>query len=73
MLRLEALDSVLSKSFGKDNDTFIDYSYIYIDLAKELDSIESAAKKAMNLQYPLTEYRNNPEKGYQYNKWNSGT
>ena len=62
VLRLEALDSVLSKSFGKDNDTFIDYSYIYIDLAKELDSIESAAKKAMNLQYPLTEYRNNPTK-----------
>ncbi len=61
-IKLEALDSVLSKSFRLDNDTFVNSSYTYIDLAKKLDSIESAAKKAMNLQYPLTEISNKPEK-----------
>ncbi len=54
LLKLEALDSVISKSRGTDNDSFIVFSIQYIKLAKEIDSIESAAKKAMNLQYILT-------------------
>jgi len=62
LLKLEAIDSVLSKSFRKDNDTFIVFSIQFITLAKELDSIELAAKKAMNLQYTLTAFKNDPRK-----------
>jgi len=62
LLKLEALDSILSKSFRNDNDTFIAYSIQYINLAKEIDSIEPAARKAMNLQYTLTSFKNNPSK-----------
>ena len=62
LLKLEALDSILSKSFRNDNDTFIAYSIQYINLAKEIDSIEPAARKAMNLQYTLTSFKNNPQK-----------
>ena len=51
--KLISLDSILSKSFRTDPEVFIKYSLIYIDLAKELDSIEGAAKKAMNLQSVL--------------------
>ncbi len=58
--KLIALDSVISKSFKKDNDTFIAFSIQYIKLAKQLDSIELAAKKAMNLQNVLTTYKNDP-------------
>ncbi len=60
ILKLEALDSILSKSFRNDNDTFIEFSFQYINLALEMDSIKLAAKKAMNLQYPLTSYKNDP-------------
>ena len=56
------MDSVLSKSFRRDDDTFIDFSIKYIDLAEEIDSIELAAKKAMNLQYILTINKNDPIK-----------
>ena len=62
LLKLEALDSVLSKSFRKDDDTFIVFSIQYIDLAEKIDSIELAAKKAMNLQYILTTNKNDPRK-----------
>ena len=62
ILKLEALDSVISKSFRKDNDTFIVFSIQYISLAKKLDSIDLAAKKAMNLQYILTNSKNDPRK-----------
>lgn len=62
LLKLEALDSVLSKSPTKNNDVFIDYSIQYINLAKEIDSINLAAKKAMDLQYILTSYKNDPNK-----------
>ncbi len=62
LLKLESLDSILSKSFRKDNDTFIVYSIQYINLAKEIDSIKLAAKKAMNLQHTLTSYKNDPNK-----------
>jgi signal transduction histidine kinase len=61
-IRLEALDSVLSKSFDHDKNTFIEYSIQYIELAKEIDSFEAAARKAMKLQNPLTSVKNNPEK-----------
>lgn len=62
LLKLEALDSVISKSRNTNNDAFIAFSYQYINLAKELDSIDLAAKKAMNLQYVLTNYSNDPRK-----------
>ncbi len=58
--KLVALDSILKRTFKTDPDAFITYSLQYIDLAQALDSIESAAKKAMNLQYPLTNYKNDP-------------
>ena len=58
--KLEVLDSVLSKSFRKKPDVFIKYSLIYIDLAKELDSIQDAAKKAMNIQSVLIAANNDP-------------
>ncbi|GEQ85164.1 hypothetical protein ULMS_06720 [Patiriisocius marinistellae] len=59
---LESLDSVISKSFRKDEDVFIDYSLKYIELAKKHDYFESAAKKAINLQGPLTSHGNDPYK-----------
>jgi len=62
LLKLEALDSILSKSFRKDDDTFIVYSIQYINLSMEIDSMELAAKKAMNLQFALTSFENNPNK-----------
>jgi len=62
LLKLEALDSVISKSRKKDDDTFIVFSIQYIQLAKKLDSIDLAAKKAMNLQYILTNNKNDPRK-----------
>ncbi len=55
-----ALDSLLKRTYSKNNDAFIKYSLQYIDIALERDSIEAAAKKAMNLQYPLTNYANDP-------------
>ncbi len=61
-LKLEALDSVLSKSFRKNNNTFIAFSIQYIELAKGIDSINLAAKKAMNLQNILSVAKNNPRK-----------
>ena len=60
--KLISLDSVLSKSFRTDPEVFIKYSLIYIDLAKELDSIEGAAKKAMNLQRVLVYTKKDPKK-----------
>jgi len=62
LLKLESIDSVLIKSYNIDNNTFITYSQTYINLALESDNIVGAAKKAMNLQYPLTMSQNNPEK-----------
>lgn len=58
--KLIALDSVISKSYKKDDDTFIAFSIQYIKLAKQIDSIELAAKKAMNLQHILTTYKKDP-------------
>lgn len=61
-VRLVAMDSVLSKTRKTNPDVFIEFSQQYITLAKEWDSIDSAAKKAMNLQGPLTHYKNNPRR-----------
>ncbi|WP_310991519.1 sensor histidine kinase [Aequorivita marina] len=58
--KLAALDSILIRTYKTDPDSFITYSFQYIALAQELDSTEAAAKKAMNLQYPLTNYKNDP-------------
>jgi signal transduction histidine kinase len=60
--KLVAMDSVISKSYRKDDDTFVDYSLRYIELAKNLDSIENAARKAMTLQAVITNRKNQPEK-----------
>lgn len=61
-LKLEALDSVISKSRNIDPDSFIVFSIQYIDFAIENDKVENAAKKAMNLQYVLTDKKNDPRK-----------
>ena len=55
-----ALDSLLKRTFSTNTDDFIRYSTQYINLALKHDSIEAAAKKAMNLQFPLTNYANDP-------------
>jgi len=59
--KLRALDSVISKSYKKNNDDFISYSLEYIELAKDMDSIQQAAKKAINIQIPLTNFKNDPK------------
>lgn len=58
--KLAALDSILIRTFSVNNDAFIKYSFQYIDLAQKMDNIEAAARKAMNLQTPLTNYANDP-------------
>jgi len=60
-LKFTALDSVISKTFRVDDDAFVDYSIQYINLAKDVDSIENAARKAMNLQFIITSRKNKPE------------
>ncbi len=62
LLRLTALDSVISKTRKTNLDVFIEFSQKYISLAKELDSMDAAAKKAMNLQDPLTRLKNDPRR-----------
>ena len=61
-LKLEALDSVISKSRINDDDSFIVFSLQYIKFAIKNDQVEGAAKKAMNLQYVLTSKKNDPRK-----------
>lgn len=58
--KLHILDSLLTRTVQLDTEAFIGYCFKYIALAQELDSIEAAARKAMNLQYPLTTYANDP-------------
>ncbi len=60
--KLSALDSLLIRTYSTNPDEFIQYSQQYIVMAQEIDSIEWAAKKAMNLQYPLTNYAQDPLK-----------
>ncbi len=58
--KLAALDSILIRTFSTDPKAFIDYSLQYIELAESMDDIEGAARKAMNLQRPLSNYASNP-------------
>ena len=62
LLKLESIDSILSKSFRSNPETFINYSFDYIELAKKLDSFDLAAKQAISLQRPLTRVNNDPGK-----------
>lgn len=58
--KLATLDSLISLNKKTNIDAFIQYSIEYVKLAQELDFIESAAKKAIDLQRPLTNFRNDP-------------
>lgn len=60
--KLVALDSVISKSRTLDLETFVSYSLSYIELAKDMDSIEAAAKKMINVHYSLSSLKNEPRK-----------
>ncbi|MAN59983.1 MAG: hypothetical protein CMC08_09140 [Flavobacteriaceae bacterium] len=51
VVKLTALDSVLSKGKELDDDAFIDYTIQYIDLAKEMDSIALAARKTIGRRF----------------------
>lgn len=61
-LRLEAMDSVLSLTRRTNPDVFSEYSIKYIELAKDLDSIELAGKKLINAAYTLTSIKKEPRK-----------
>lgn len=61
-IKLTALDSLLSRTYTTNTNAFVKYSLYYINLAEQMDRIEDAARKAMNLQYPLTNYANDPFK-----------
>ncbi|MEP2937505.1 MAG: ATP-binding protein [Gilvibacter sp.] len=63
--RLTALDSILSLTFHADPSLFIPYSKKYIDLALGVERYEDAAKKAMNLSFPINNI-NKPEVGISY-------
>ena len=61
--KLVALDSLCSKTRSNSNpDDFIKYSLEYIELAKQLDSIEAAARKMINVSYSLTSKKNQPRR-----------
>ncbi|MEM7085167.1 MAG: ATP-binding protein [Bacteroidota bacterium] len=61
--QLEALDSLSNPKLRSVNiDEYIEYSLAYIELAKELDSIEAASKKMINVSYTLTSVKNQPRK-----------
>lgn len=60
--RLEALDTLIYRNRRADIDAFINYSQQYIAIAKQIDSMEWAAKKMINLSYSLTSIKNNPNR-----------
>jgi signal transduction histidine kinase len=61
--KLAALDSLSSTKLRSSHvDEYIEYSLAYIELAKELDSIEAASKKMINVSYTLTSVKNQPRK-----------
>ena len=62
LIKLEALDSLISKSKATNTNNLITYSIAYIDLAKKLDSIEAAAKKMIGISYTLTSQTNQADK-----------
>ncbi|QAA82505.1 hypothetical protein EI546_12595 [Aequorivita sp. H23M31] len=59
-LKMAALDSLLIRTFSTNPKLFIQYSLQYIELAESMGNIEAAARKAMNLQRPLSNYSSNP-------------
>ena len=59
--KLVVLDSIISKSRKENIDEFLNYSLEYIDLAKELDQLEEAAKKAINISYTQVSLKNDPK------------
>ncbi|MCW5518945.1 sensor histidine kinase [Aureitalea sp. L0-47] len=58
--RLIAMDSVVSIAKRTDINSFINYSLQYIEIAKEMDSIEAAARKMINVHYSLSSVKNEP-------------
>ena len=60
--KLVALDSIISMEGRKDVDQFVKNCEAYIELAKELDSVEAATKKMIGMSYTLTSITNQPEK-----------
>lgn len=60
--KLRAMDSIISLTRRVNVDTFAEYSLAYIELAKEMDSIEAAARKLINVSYTLTSIKNEPLK-----------
>ncbi len=60
--QLTALDSLCTLTRRKNVDDYIKYSLQYIDIAKEVDSIEAAAKKLISVSYSLTTIKNEPRK-----------
>lgn len=58
--KLTALDSVISRAKVTNLDDFIEYSLKYIELAKEMDSVEAAARKMINVHYSLSSVKNEP-------------
>ncbi len=59
--KMVVLDSIISKSRRTNQEDFIQYSREYIALAKELDSMEAAARKVINISYTLVSIKNDPE------------
>jgi len=58
-----ALDSLLVFSWKeRDFDGFTMHTETFMELAKSKKDYEQMAKKAMNAQFPLTNFKNNPEK-----------
>ncbi|MBL4662359.1 MAG: sensor histidine kinase [Flavobacteriaceae bacterium] len=61
--KLAALDSLTDPELSADNiDEFIEYSLSYIELAKEMDSIEAASKKMIHVSHALISIKNQPRK-----------
>ncbi|MAO07868.1 MAG: hypothetical protein CL596_04065 [Alteromonas sp.] len=60
-MKLTALDSIISLEGKEDPQTFIKNSFAYIEFAKELDSVEAAAKKMIGVSYTLTSITNQPK------------
>ena len=58
--QLIAMDSVVSIAKRTDLNSFVSYSLQYIELAKEMDSIEAAARKMINVHYSLSSVKNEP-------------
>ncbi|MBA3987175.1 MAG: hypothetical protein H0X63_11525, partial [Flavobacteriales bacterium] len=62
-IKLKALDSLISISERNENfDDFIRFSEEYITLAKSLKKYNAAAKKIINVSYPLHTLKNKPLK-----------